>query len=145
MQAKCPNQRARRGLEQGDCRASLAQVTPDVGCDDADLGDGCFQLLLGHAESFRPISELVSFMDVDAGAIGGAAVLKIVCHADDVSPRLLLGNCGEEVRHGGLAVATLLGSTPSVSPEVAARLPIAGLPSGVAKARVASCFAAFAP
>jgi hypothetical protein len=57
---------------------SLAQVTPNIRCHDADFRDRGFQLLLGHTERLGPVAELVSFVDVDATSVGGATVLKIV-------------------------------------------------------------------
>ncbi len=61
-----------------------AEVFGDVSGHYADFVDGRFELLGGAIEVLGPIAQLVGLVDIDAGAVGGAAVLKVVGHSSEV-------------------------------------------------------------
>ena len=59
----------------------LAEMLLYVGRHDADGGNGGFELVGGAAEALGPVAQLVGFVDVDAGAVGGATVLEVIGHS----------------------------------------------------------------
>jgi len=58
----------------------LAEMLLCIGCHDANGGNGGFELVGGAVEAFGPVAQLVSFVDINAGTVGGATVLEVIGH-----------------------------------------------------------------
>jgi hypothetical protein len=61
--------------------ALLAQMLPHRSRADADCLHSLLELLPRYAKLFCPVGQFVAFMHVDAAAVGGTALARIVTHA----------------------------------------------------------------
>ena len=59
----------------------LAEALLNIGHHDADGGNGGFELVGSAVEALGPVAQFVGFVDVDAGAVGGATVLEVIGHS----------------------------------------------------------------
>jgi hypothetical protein len=68
------------------CNGLLGGVTKrtlHIGSYNAGLGNGGAELLRGAVESLGSVADFLDFVDVDPGAVSGAAVLKIVGRSEE--------------------------------------------------------------
>ena len=66
----------------GKLSATVAHLAFFIVGHDAGFDDGGAELLRGAVEFLGPVADFVGFVDVDAGAVGWAAVLEVVGHSE---------------------------------------------------------------